>query len=242
MRLLAKVSYDGTLFVGWQIQPNGRSVQEEIENVISKILNVKTKIYGSGRTDAMVHALGQTFHFDVNKDNIDIGKLRYSINSLLPEDIHINSLVKVDTNFHARFMAKNKTYEYILNEGEYNVFERNYVFQFLRPLDINKMIEASKLFVGKHCFKGFTAKEEDEDNFIREIYSFEIFEENNKVHFIISGNGFMRYMVRNIVGTLIEIGLEKIDKSYIENIFKNTNLKTQYRSKANGLYLVKVDY
>lgn len=242
MRLLAKVSYDGTLFVGWQIQPNGRSVQEEIEKVISKISNVKTKIFGSGRTDANVHAIGQTFHFDIEKENIDIDKLRYSINSLLPIDIHINSLVVVDKNFHARFMAKNKTYEYILNEGEYNVFERNYVFQFHRSLDLNAMNDASKLFIGKHCFKGFTAKEEDEDNFVREIHSFDIFEENNKVHFIISGNGFMRYMVRNIVGTLIEIGLGKIDKSYIENLLKNSNLKTQYRAKANGLYLVKVDY
>lgn len=242
MRLLARVSYDGALFVGWQIQPNGRSVQEEIEKVISKILNVKTKIYGSGRTDANVHAIGQTFHFDIEKENIDIDKLRYSINSLLPKDIHINSLIVVDNHFHARFMAKNKTYEYILNEGEYNVFERNYVFQFHRSLDLNAMIDASKLFIGKHCFISFTAKEEDEDNFIREIYSFDIFEENNKVHFIISGNGFMRYMVRNIVGTLIEIGLGKIDKSYIENLLKNPNLKTQYRAKANGLYLVKVDY
>lgn len=241
MRLFCVVSYDGTHFAGWQIQPNERSVEEEIEKVISKILNIKTKIYGSGRTDAHVHALGQTFHFDVNKE-IDINKFRYSLNKLLPNDIHIISMNKVDDDFNARFNAKSKTYEYILNEGEYNPFERDFIYQFHRSLDINAIKEASELFIGKHCFAPFTAKEKDDDNFIREIFSFNIFQENNKVHFVISGNGFMRYMVRNIVGTLIEIGLGKIDKSYIKNLLENTNLKTQYRAKANGLYLVKVEY
>ncbi len=242
MRLLATVSYDGTNFVGWQIQPNGRSVEEEIEKVLSKILNKKTKIYGSGRTDAKVHALGQTFHFDVDKENVDLGKFLYSINSLLPEDIHINSLVRVEDDFHARFSAKKKTYKYILNMGEYNPFERNYVFQFLRKLDVNKIIEASKLFIGEHNFKSFTAKEEDENNYIREIYSFNIKQDNNELILEISSNGFMRYMVRNIVGALIEVGLGKIEKSYIEDLLNNQTCSCQYRAKACGLYLVKVSY
>lgn len=242
MRLLARVSYDGTLFVGWQIQPNGRSVQEEIEKVISKILNVKTKIYGSGRTDAKVHALDQTFHFDINKDNIDIDKLRYSINCLLPEDIHINSLGVVDNHFHARYMVKNKTYSYILNMGCLNVFKRNYEHQFLRKLDIYKIKDASLLFVGKHNFKSFTTKGEDLDNFVRIIYSFTIKEDNNRLIFEINGNGFMRYMVRNIIGVLIEIGLNNIDKSYIIDKINNPSEVVKYRAKPEGLYLSKVNY
>lgn len=242
MRLLGVVSYDGSLFVGWQIQPNGRSVEEEIEKVLSKILNNKTKIYGSGRTDAKVHALGQTFHFDIDKENIDLGKFLYSINSLLPEDIHIISLKKVDNDFHARFSSKRKTYKYILNMGEYNPFERNYVFQFQRKLDINKISEAAKLFIGEHNFKSFTAKEEDENNYIREIYSLNVSEDNNKLFFEISGNGFMRYMVRNIVGALIEIGLGKIEQSYIETLLNKQTFCCQYRAKACGLYLIDVIY
>ena len=121
MKIKAIVEYLGTYYHGWQKQINERSVQEEIEKVLSQILNTPTSIYGSGRTDAGVHAKGQTFHFELNKD-IDLDRLLYSSNMLLPSDIHIKSFEVVDDDFHARFSAKKKHYKYLINTGDKNPF------------------------------------------------------------------------------------------------------------------------
>ena len=242
MKYLAYVSYDGTNYVGWQIQPNGKTIQEEIEKVLSKILNTYTKIYASGRTDAKVHALNQTFDF-VAKEITDLNKFRYSLNSLLPSDIHINKLEVVDDNFSARFSAVSKTYLYRLNMGEDDVLSRLYINQFHQKLDVEKMKEASIAFIGIHNFQNFTSKEEDESNFVREIFSFDIKEKDNIVSFSITGNGFMRYMVRMIVGTLIQVGLNKLDISSIKNLLDNKDRKpVPYKAEANGLMLVEVNY
>lgn len=242
MRYLAIVQYDGTNFAGWQVQPDSRSVEEEIEKVLSKVLNTPIKIYGSGRTDAKVHALGQTFHFD-SKPIEDIDKFKYSINKMLPEDIHIVSLKQVDENFHARFSVKDKTYLYLLNTGEYDLFNRNFTNQYLRELDFKKMKEASKLFIGKHNFQNFTTKEEDKDNFIRIINSFDIVMNGNVISFTINGNGFMRYMVRMIVGTLIEVGLGKLSidevKDYLDSPIRK---QAPFKASPEGLFLLKVNY
>ena len=242
MRYLAIVQYDGTDFVGWQIQPNGRSVEEEIEKVLSQILNTPTKIYGSGRTDAKVHAIGQTFHFDSKEIN-DIGKFTYSVNKMLPEDVHILSINKVDDKFNARFSVKDKTYLYIINTGKFDVFNRRFVNQYLQELDIKAIKEASKLFIGKHNFQNFTSKEEDEDNFIRTINSFDVVVNGDAISFYINGDGFMRYMVRMIVGTLIEVGLGKLStkkvKEYLDSPSRNP---VPYKAAPEGLYLLKVNY
>lgn len=242
MRYLAIVQYDGTNFAGWQVQLDSRSVEEEIEKVISKVLNTPTKIYGSGRTDAKVHALGQTFHFD-SKAIKDIDKFKYSINKMLPEDIHIVSLKQVDEDFHARFSAKDKTYLYLLNTGEYDLFNRNFTNQYLRELDLKKMKEASKLFVGKHNFQNFTTKEEDKDNFIRVINKIDIVMNGNVISFTINGNGFMRYMVRMIVGTLIEVGLGKLSiKEVKEYLDSPVRKQASFKASPEGLFLLKVNY
>ena len=222
MRYLAIVQYDGTSFMGWQIQSNARTIQEEIEKVLSKVLNTPTKIFGSGRTDARVHSIGQTFHFD-SKEIDDLGKLTYSINSLLPEDIYIVSIKKVADDFHARFSAKDKTYLYILNTGRYDVFNRNYTNQYLRELDIKAIKEASKLFLGEHNFKNFTSKEEDKDNYIRTINSFDVVVNGDVISFYINGNGFMRYMVRMIIGTLIEVGLGKLSLEEVKEYLSDND-------------------
>ncbi len=242
MRYLAIVSYEGTNYVGWQIQPNGLSVEEAIEKVLSKILNTPTKIYGSGRTDAGVHAIGQTFHFD-SKEIADLGKFMYSMNKMLPNDIKISSLSKVNDDFHARFSAKSKTYVYKLNTGKFDVFEKEHVYQLLQKLDVNKMIEASKLLVGEHNFMNFTSKEEDESNFIRNIYSIDIKLDKDIITFSLTGNGFMRYMVRMIVGSLVEVGLNRMSIDDIKNLLSiGVRKQTQYKIDACGLYLVKVNY
>ena len=243
MRILAITQYDGTYFAGWQIQPNERTVQEEIEKIISQILNTPTQIYGSGRTDAGVHAIGQTFHFDTTKEDIDLGKLRYSMNSLLPKDIHISSLEIVDDRFHARFDVYSKTYMYALSMGEYDVFNRHYSTQFMRRLDVKKMKEAIELFIGKHNFKNFTSKEKDKNDFIRTIFDFHLDKMNNTLIFSISGTGFMKYMVRMIVGTLIEVGLNKLSIDDIKALLdSHIRTITPYKAPPEGLFLLGVEY
>ncbi len=243
MRLLAIVQYEGTNFAGWQIQPNERTIQEEIEKVISRIFDTKVQIYGSGRTDAGVHAIGQTFHFDTPKPVENLEKLRYSFNSLLPKDIHIISLKEVDDNFHARFDVVSKLYLYSLSTGEYDVFSRNYSTQFMRKLNIKKIKEASKVFIGKHNFQNFTSKEDDKNNFVRTIYDFEIDVVGKTILFSISGTGFMKYMVRMIVGTLIEVGLDKLSVNDIKDLL-DTDIRNTvpYKAPPQGLYLVNVEY
>lgn len=242
MKYLAIVSYDGTNYVGWQIQPNGDSIEEEIEKVLSKILNTPTKIYGSGRTDAGVHALGQTFHFEA-KEITDLGKFTYSINSLLPKDIFIKNIKEVDDSFHARYLVKRKEYKYLINAGEYNPFEKDHIYQLLRPLDISLMKEGLKLFIGEHNFQNFTSKEEDESNFVRTIYEASIKEENNIITIDFIGSGFMRYMVRNLVGSLIEVGLHRLSIEELKMMMDTKERKVcQYKAPSNGLYLVEVKY
>lgn len=242
MRYLCVVTYDGTNYAGWQIQNDAKSIEEEIEKVISKILNSETKIYASGRTDAGVHALGQTFHFDSDKIK-DVGKFLYSLNSLLPDDIFVQSIETVHDDFNARISAIDKTYEYRLNAGKYSVFTRNFENQFLQKLDVERMKKSANLFVGKHCFKNFTSKPEDLDNFVRTINSIKISEHEGTIKFEFNGDGFMRYMVRMLVGTLIQVGLGKLNDEQIEDLLNSQERRiVSYKADANGLYLVKVNY
>ncbi len=242
MRYLAVVSYDGSKYAGWQVQPNASSIEEEIEKVISKVLNTETKIVGSGRTDAGVHALAQTFHFD-SKELVDLGKFTYSVNCLLPDDIHVSSVSAVPDYFHARYNVKEKTYSYLINMGEYDVFKRNQVYQFLRKLDVEKMKEALKQFKGKHYFGNFTTKDEDEGSFIRTIYKVGLIQEGDVIKITFTGDGFMRYMVRMMVGILIEIGLGKFEPFEVSRLLVTPHRKViSYKAPAVGLYLEKVKY
>ena len=243
MRFFGLVQYDGTNFIGWQVQPEGRSVQAEIEKALSQILNTPIRINGSGRTDAGVHAFGQTFHFDTEKPILDTGRFKYSVNCVLPKDIHILRIEPVADNFHARYDVTSKTYIYSLNTGEYDVFNRHHITQFLRPLDVERMKELTQYFIGEHCFKNFTTKEEDKNDYIRTITEFEIVEINGLITFRIKGSGFMRYMVRLIVGTLIEVGLGKLTKDDILDYLTNDERSvTPYKAPPEGLILVRVEY
>ena len=245
MRYLAVVSYKGTSFCGWQKQTVSKlpSVEVTIEKVISRILNTETKIYGSGRTDAGVHALGQTFHFDSNKE-LDSYRFLHSLNELLPADIRILSLKSVADDFHARFNAKSKSYIYkIKNAKVSSPFKSDLEYTLSQELDVTKMVETSKLFVGNHNFQNFTSKEEDEDNFVRTISEINISKENDEIVILMTGNGFMRYMVRMIVGTLIQVGLGKLTSEEIKKILEDPVRKpSSYKAPAYGLYLKEVLY
>lgn len=243
MKILAKVRYKGTNYQGWQKQTNALSVQEEIEKVLSKILDTETKIQGSGRTDAGVHALGQTFHFEVNKE-FDLAKLKYALNCLLNSDIHIDSLTMVSEEFHARYSAREKHYSYAIKKGENDPFDNTFTFNYLGDLDFELIKEAAKLFVGKHNFQNFTSKEEDEDNFVREIFDIKVEDvSDNKIIIHFYGNGFMRYMIRFIVGVLIAIGEKRIPVTFInENLDTSERKIVTYKAPSEGLILQEVIY
>ena len=244
MRIFGVVSYNGYRYNGWQKQPDAITVQGELEACLSRLLNTPIVIYGSGRTDAGVHALGQTFHFDVDKE-VDLGQLRYSLNSIIANDIYVKELKQVDDSFHARYSAKGKVYCYKIQTKERDVFRNHIETNILQDFDVNKFKEALKLFVGKHDFKDFTSKEEDEDNFIREIYNIDVLEEDdNRISVTIKGNGFMRYMIRFIIGTALVVARDKESLEYISYHLSDKSLREigPYKAPAEGLYLVEVIY
>ena len=245
MRYFAIVSYRGTEYCGWQKQTISKlpSVEETIESVLSRILSSEIKIYGSGRTDAGVHALGQTFHFDSPKE-LDEQKFMHSLNELLPKDIRILEFKKVADDFHARFSAVSKTYVYkIRNAKTSSAFHSDLEWTLGQPLDIEKMREAARIFIGEHNFQNFTSKEEDDQKFSRNIGVFDINRENSHIEITISGNGFMRYMVRMLVGSIVQVGLGKMNVQDLQDELDSKVRKpSSHKAPAYGLYLYKVEY
>ena len=246
MRYLMTLSYDGTNFSGYQKQVKERTVQGELEKVLKQINdNKKVEVHATGRTDAKVHAINQKAHFDMDT-NIPIDKLMKGINSLLPEDIYVKKIENVNEDFHARFNALGKEYIYIINMGEYNPLERNYVYQYNKKLDVVEMERAMKYIEGTHNFKSFTKKDEEKNDYIRTISQTILISDSkdlNKITLSFVGTGFLRYMVRNIVGTLIEIGEGKRRSEEIITIL-NEEDRTKAGKTANpeGLYLKNVFY
>jgi len=247
MRYLVYCSYDGTSYYGWQkqlpIDQNG--VSEIIESAISRILNTSTIIHGSGRTDRGVHAIKQSFHFDCEKSIQDLERFLYSVNAILPKDIHLNSILIVDDDFHARFNVKQKTYLYRIVNGNYNPFLINFAPYLSQQLNISLMRSAAKLFCGLHCFINFTTKESDERNYCRTIVDFSVKKSSDgDVEIKVTGDGFMRYMVRFMVGALIQVGLGRMTKRYISDLLKNTATRIicHYKAESCGLYLFDIEY
>ena len=239
-------SYDGSLFAGYQYQPNLRTVQGELEKAISYINGqTKTIVHASGRTDSLVHALGQVAHFDLNV-NITENKLKRALNSNLPNDIHVISACKVADDFHARYMVTSKEYEYIMNLGEYNCLERNYVCQCCHPLNLEKIEEALNYLKGTHDFRAFVSENKNHENCVRTIYEAYLKKDlidPYKIHIYFKGTGFLKYQVRNMVGTLIRIGEEKLSPNSILSILESKDrMKAGRTAPACGLYLVKVNY
>lgn len=242
MRYLIRFSYDGTNYNGFQKQKKDKNtIQGKIEEALKYINDGKdTKLTASGRTDKGVHALDQCAHVDINV-NITPYKLKRALNSLLEADIHITSVEEVDNEFHARYMVKNKTYMYIINTGEYNPINRNNSYQLCKKLDIKKMNKAIKDFIGKHDFSSFCSNEDKKEDCIKEIYDAYIKEDGDLIYIYFTGNGFLKYMVRTMVGYLIEIGLGKRDND-IKDRFKLKRREKIRTANPEGLYLYKVNY
>ena len=243
MKILGICSYKGTNYYGWQKQVGFISVQSKIEEVLSQIYDTAITITGSGRTDAGVHAYKQYFHFVTEKDK-DLKQLTYAMNKMLPEDIHILSLEKVDDDFHARYNAKRKIYEYDILLKNKEVFNYDLAYLYPMDLDIDLLKKALKIFEGEHNYQDFTSKEEDEGNFIRTIYSIEVKQDKDLIKIRFEGNGFMRYQIRNMVGSAIAVANKKEDISFIKyHLESNKNREIiAYKAPAVGLYLVDVKY
>lgn len=236
-------SYDGSKFHGYQVQNGLRTVQEELEIELTRLNGMKpVKLISSGRTDALVHAFNQKGHFDFTKE-INAEKVRNSLNRLLKGDIYVKSIVSVNEDFSARHDVKEKTYEYKINLGEYNPIEANYAYQYCKKLDVNKMIIGSKYLLGEHDFSSFVKKDSLKEDNVRNIYNINIELKNDILYINITGNGFMRYMVRNIVGTLMAVGENKIEPIKVKEILeKKDRIYAKKTAPACGLYLKEVKY
>lgn len=244
MKYLITFSYDGSKFKGYQKQPRLRTVQSEIEKVLKEInKNKKVDISASGRTDTGVHAINQKAHFVLDV-KISPDKLKIALNSMLEKDIYIRDVYEVTDDFHARFDVKSKTYMYKINLGEYNPIEKDYVLQYCKKLDFDEVSRALKYLEGTHNFKSFTKSDSSIDDYERTILFADLKKESNdKIIIEFTGTGFMRYMVRNLVGTILEVGSGKLKSEEVINILnKKDRTKAGVTAPACGLYLKDVFY
>ena len=237
------IEYDGKDFNGWQKQPNKLNIQGTIEQAIKNITGEDVELNASGRTDAGVHALGQVANFKTNSE-IPIEKFAIAINSKLKKSIVIKKAEEVDERFHSRLNCKRKTYRYIINNSP----EGTAIYRYLethipQKLDVKKMEQALKYFKGEHDFKAFKASGTSSKSSVRTIYKTQIYKKEDRIIIELTGNGFLYNMVRIIAGTLVDVGLGKIEPQQIENIIKEKKRENAGKTlPPNGLYLVSVEY
>jgi tRNA pseudouridine38-40 synthase len=237
------VQYDGTDYVGWQRQPNGVSIQELIERAIEPIEGRPVTVIGAGRTDAGVHALGQVASVQLEAA-IDAPALARALNATLPEDVRVASAEEAAPDFNARFSAKGKVYAYRISNGSFlPPFERRYVWHLPGPLDVDRMREGAKALVGTHDFSAFRAAGSDAATSERTIRELRIEIEPERVTVTVAGDGFLRYMVRAIVGTLVEVGQGRRPvESVAAALASRDRAHAGPTAPAKGLVLLRVDY
>ncbi len=240
MRYFMRFSYNGSKFNGFQKQVDKRTVQGDLESVLSKIFNENIRVVASGRTDAGVHAYNQCLHFDSSKE-VDFDKLKFSLNSLL-HNIYVKELYSVPDDFHARYDCTKKEYIYKINVGEFDPIYEEYIYQYNKSLDIEKMKDACMYLIGEHDFRSFTSLDY-EKNCVRTIYSIDINIENDIIYIDFVGNGFLKYMVRNMVGLLIEVGSNNRNVEDVKKILDSMDRKEAgICAPSMGLYLANVYY
>lgn len=240
------IAYDGTTFCGWQVQPNGISIQYLIQHALEILLKKTTSVTGSGRTDAGVHALGQVAHFTADHF-IDMAKLRFQLNGLLPQEIRVLEIEPAAETFHARYSALSKIYRYHLHTDPVMLpFKRLYSVHIHRPLDIAQLKEATLAFIGTHDFTSFSnepTKGSAAKNPVRTIARIEIVQETGGIYLEFEADGFLYKMVRNIMGTLLNVGSGKISLKEIPVLFHaKDRTKAGQAAPAHGLFLIKVNY
>ena len=235
------LSYDGTEFHGWQRQPDRKTVQSTLETTLTQITQKKISVIGAGRTDAGVHALAQVAHFKANL-RMDEDEILRALNSLLPQDIRITSLSRAAPDFHARKSARSKIYKYrILHSPTISPFVVRYALHWPSALDVNLMRRAAPLFIREADFTAFSSNRLLDP--VRRITRSEIKKKGTEIIYTVEANGFLRYMVRTIVGTLLETGKGKFSPEQIEELFKQKKRSlASPTAPAKGLCLIKVNY
>lgn len=242
-RMLLTISYDGTLYHGWQVQPNSVTIQQILSETLEEFLNSSVSLSGCSRTDAGVHAKEFCCHFDCD-DSIPPKAFIRGLSARLPEDISVIDCRQVDDDFHARYNAKGKTYAYyILNSNIKDPFKERYAWRIERKLDIEKMNEFCRKIVGTHDFEAFSSAGKTVADTVRTVSECFVTKNDDIIRFQITGNGFLYNMVRIIVGTCVEVSDGKILISQIDAIFKNRKREnTGVKAPAKGLFLEKVIY
>lgn len=241
MRYFLEFAYKGTNYHGWQYQPNATSVQETLTKAISTILKTEIELVGAGRTDSGVHAKQMFAHFNYDLE-IDVPYLSHKLNSFLPKDIAVLDFHKVHDEAHARFDAKKRTYEYHIHTKK-DVFESDNSWYNQHDLNVDKMNEACKILFNYIDFECFSKVHTDVNTFNCTIFEANWTRVENRLVFTISAGRFLRNMVRAIVGTMINIGLEKISlQDFIQIIESKDRNKAGFSVPAHGLYLTKVEY
>lgn len=253
------IAYDGTRYNGWQKQGNTKNtIQEKLEEILSKLMGEKIEVIGSGRTDAGVHAIGQVANFKIKdkllkqffkeweNEDIEYGlkNVHKELNRYLPQDIRIISVSEENERFHARLNAIGKHYSYRIDNGEISeVFLRKYLLRIEEKLDLDKMRNAAQMLIGEHDFKSFCANKKMKKSTVRTIYKIEITKDKGIVKIDFYGNGFLYNMIRIMVGTLIEIGLSKRNPNDIKRILETgSRSEAGYLVSGNGLFLEEVYY
>lgn len=242
-RIKITIMYDGSNYSGWQIQNNAITIQEEVELACSRLFSQEIKVIGASRTDAGVHAYGQVAVFDV-LTSIHINRIPYGLNAYLPKDIVVCKAEEVNNDFHPRYDAKLKIYEYRILNTQFNIPQnRNISYFYSVKMDIQAMLQACKYFVGEHDFKSFCAAKSSVKSTIRTIYECTIIKESHFLVFKICGNGFLYNMVRIIIGTLIQVGIGKLKPEEISSIIEAKDRKyAGETAPAKGLTLLSIKY
>lgn len=240
MRYLMKVSYDGSGFYGFQRLNDYRTVQKVLEEALGVINKGEVLVKGASRTDKGVHAYGQMIHFDVDYD-IPADRLMYAVNMILDNDIRVLDCKKVGNDFHARFNVKRKKYVYKINLGDFDCLKSRYFLQVYEKLDIDKMRKCAKVFLGCHDFRNFVAGERDNYLMCVEDIKFNMNNDILEIEFL--GKSFYRYMVRNMVGAMLEVGMHKKEICDVSKMLDDYMIKKQMMTApACGLYLMDIEY
>ena len=242
MRYFIEISYQGTNYHGWQSQPNACTVQEIIENCLSKITNNSIKLLAAGRTDSGVHANQMFAHFNINEKINDKNSFIHKTNSFLPSDIAVKNVLQVEDDSHARFDALSREYEYHISLNK-NPFEIDKSYLYKNPLDLNKMNKCCDILFQYTDFKSFSKSKTDVKTYDCQIFKAKWLLNGDSLIFKIKADRFLRNMVRAIVGTLIEVGLGKINqKDFKVIIEKKDRQLAGFSVPAHGLYLKKIEY
>ena len=237
------VAYDGTAYQGWQLQPEADTVQGRIEEALSRMAKSPVRVTGAGRTDSGVHARGQVAHFELERE-IPEEAIRKGLNSILPDDIRVLSAERAPADFHARFSARSKTYRYVLDLSEVaSPLRCRFALHYPYPLDRGSLDDGAARIAGEHDFEGFRAASCRAKTTVRLCTTSRFLEEHGELIYEIAASGFLHHMVRNLVGTLLEIGRRKRGPDSIDRIFSSRDRsEAGPTAPAKGLHLMRVDY